>query len=93
VQLALSTGVPIVPVVHYGGEKIWENLRHFRRTPFCFRVGCPFRLKHGERRPGKAVRETMLNEVMGQMAALLPPEMRGEYADQAEKPCEYLEFL
>jgi 1-acyl-sn-glycerol-3-phosphate acyltransferase len=92
VQLALSAGVPIIPVVHFGGQKIWENIRRFRRTPFCFRVGRPFRLKC-EGRPGKTLRETMLNEVMGQMAALLPPEMRGIYAEQAGKSCEYLEFL
>jgi 1-acyl-sn-glycerol-3-phosphate acyltransferase len=92
VQLALLTGVPVLPVVHFGGEKIWDNLRHFRRTPFRFRVGRPFRFKY-EGRPGKAVRESMLAELMGQMAALLPETMRGCYAEQARRECRYLEFL
>ncbi|MDR0730114.1 MAG: 1-acyl-sn-glycerol-3-phosphate acyltransferase [Treponema sp.] len=92
VQLALITGAPVLPVVHFGGEKIWDNLRHFRRTPFRFRVGRPFRFKCDER-PGKAVRELMLTELMGQIAALLPEKMRGVYADQARQTCKYLEFL
>jgi 1-acyl-sn-glycerol-3-phosphate acyltransferase len=92
VQLALITGAPIVPVVHFGGEKIWENIKHFRRTPFQFRVGRPFRFKY-DGRPPKEVREVMLDEVMGQLAALLPENLRGEYADQAEQESRYLEFL
>jgi 1-acyl-sn-glycerol-3-phosphate acyltransferase len=92
VQLALITGAPVVPVVHYGGEKIWENIRHFRRTPFCFRVGRPFRFKC-EGRPGKEEREIMLDELMGQLAILLPDHMRGEYVDQAGRESHYLEFL
>jgi 1-acyl-sn-glycerol-3-phosphate acyltransferase len=92
VPLALLTGVPVLPVVHYGGEKIWDNLRHFRRTPFRFRVGRPFRFKY-EGRPCREVRESMLAELMGQMAALLPETMRGIYAEQARRECKYLEFL
>ncbi|MDR3146047.1 MAG: 1-acyl-sn-glycerol-3-phosphate acyltransferase [Treponema sp.] len=92
VQLALITGAPVLPVVHFGGEKIWDNLRHFKRTPFRFRVGRPFRFKY-EGRPDRQVREAMLTELMGQMAALLPEEMRGVYAEQVQQECKYLEFL
>jgi 1-acyl-sn-glycerol-3-phosphate acyltransferase len=92
VQLALLTGVPILPVVHFGGEKIWENMRRLRRTPFHFRVGRPFRFKY-EGRPDKKTKQAMLNELMGQIAALLPETMRGAYADQVSKEPEYLEFL
>jgi 1-acyl-sn-glycerol-3-phosphate acyltransferase len=92
VQLALITGAPILPVVHYGGEKIWENIRHLKRTPFRFRVGQPFRFKY-EKRPSKEAKDQMLEEVMGQIALLLPEEMRGIYAGQALKAPEHLEFL
>jgi 1-acyl-sn-glycerol-3-phosphate acyltransferase len=92
IQLALYTGSPVLPVVHYGGEHIWENIRHFKRTPFRFRVGRPFKIKFNGR-PDKLVREEMLEEVMGQMARLLPIEMRGIYADQAERESRYLEFI
>jgi 1-acyl-sn-glycerol-3-phosphate acyltransferase len=92
IQLALYTGSPVLPVVHYGGEHIWDNIRHFKRTPFRFRVGRPFRIKFSGR-PGRIVREEMLGEVMGQMARLLPVEMRGVYAGQAERESRYLEFI
>jgi hypothetical protein len=35
----------------------------------------------------------MLEEVMGQMARLLPVELRGIYAEQAERESKYLEFI
>ncbi|MDR1099061.1 MAG: 1-acyl-sn-glycerol-3-phosphate acyltransferase [Treponema sp.] len=92
IQLALYTGAPVLPVVHFGGERIWDNLRRLRRTPFCFKVGRPFRFKC-EQLPGKATRELMLGELMGQMARLLPEELRGVHAVQALRECQYLEFI
>jgi 1-acyl-sn-glycerol-3-phosphate acyltransferase len=92
VHLALDADVPVLPVVHYGGEHIWENIRRFRRTPFCFKTGRPFKIKFNGR-PDREEREEMLSEVMGQMAKLLPEGMRGIYAQQAEGPCRYLEFI
>jgi 1-acyl-sn-glycerol-3-phosphate acyltransferase len=92
IQLALYTGAPILPVVHFGGERIWDNLRRFKRTSFCFKVGRPFRFKC-EGRPSKNTREQMLAELMGEMARLLPEEMRGVYAEQALRESRYLEFI
>jgi 1-acyl-sn-glycerol-3-phosphate acyltransferase len=92
VQLALATGAPVLPVVHFGGEKIWENMKHLKRTSLCIKVGRPVRFKC-DGRPGKTVRAQMTDEMMGQLAALLPEEMRGEYAEQALRESEYLEFL
>ena len=92
VNLAFDTGAAVLPVVHYGGEHIWENMKHFRRTPFVFKPGRPFRINF-DGRPSKEKREEMLGEIMGQMAQLLPVEMRGIYAEQAERPCNYLSFL
>jgi 1-acyl-sn-glycerol-3-phosphate acyltransferase len=92
IQLALYTGAPVLPVAHYGGEDVWKNARHLRRTSFCFKAGRPFRIKFNGR-PDREEREAMLNEVMGQMARLLPAPMRGPYAEQAERECKYLEFI
>ncbi|MDR0623194.1 MAG: 1-acyl-sn-glycerol-3-phosphate acyltransferase [Treponema sp.] len=92
VQLALYTGAPVLPVVHFGGERIWDNIRRFKRTPFCFRVGRPFRFKC-EDRPDKLTRGLMLEELMGQMARLLPEDLRGVYAEQARRESVYLEFI
>jgi 1-acyl-sn-glycerol-3-phosphate acyltransferase len=92
ILMALESKAPVLPVVHYGGERVWENMRHFRRTPFCFKVGRPFRINY-EGRPGREDREVIIDEVMGQMARLLPEEMRGVYAEQTERECKYLEFI
>jgi 1-acyl-sn-glycerol-3-phosphate acyltransferase len=92
VQLALYTGAPVLPVVHFGGERIWNNIRRLKRTPFCFRVGRPFRFKN-EGRPDKHTRGLMLEELMGQMARLLPEDLRGIYAEQARRESVYLDFI
>jgi len=92
IQLALDANVPILPVAHHGGENVWKNIKRFRRTHFHFRAGRPFRIKY-EGRPGKEERETILAEVMGQMARLLPEQMRGVYTQQAELECKYLDFI
>ncbi|MDR1786914.1 MAG: 1-acyl-sn-glycerol-3-phosphate acyltransferase [Treponema sp.] len=93
VQLAYLTNAPVLPVVHFGGERIWDNLKHLRRTPFRFNVGRPFRFRFDGKSPGKSTREAMLDELMGQMARLLPENMRGPYAEAASKDAPHLEFL
>jgi 1-acyl-sn-glycerol-3-phosphate acyltransferase len=92
IQLALYTGAPVLPVVHFGGQRIWDNIRRFRRTPFCFKVGRPFRFKC-DGRPDRATRDLMLAELMGQMARLLPEELRGIYTEQARRESVYLDFV
>ena len=91
IQFALEADVPILPVVHCGGEHIWENIRHCKRTPLYFKAGKPFRINF-EGKPGKEEREAILDEVMGQMARLLPADKRGIYAQQAERECIYLDY-
>ena len=92
IHLAHDTGLPILPVAHYGGEHIWKNIKQFRRTDLHFRAGRPFRIKfHG--RPDHEERDEMLGEVMIQMARLLPTDKRGTYLDYSERECKYLEFI
>jgi 1-acyl-sn-glycerol-3-phosphate acyltransferase len=92
IELAFDAGAPVLPVVHHGGEHIWENIKRLRRTPFYFKAGTPFKIKF-DGRPDREVRNEMLGEVMGQMARLLPEEMRGIYTQQAERECKHLEFF
>jgi 1-acyl-sn-glycerol-3-phosphate acyltransferase len=92
IQLALDADVPILPVAHYGGENIWKNIKHLRRTPVCFKAGRPFRIKC-EGKPGREERDEITAEMMGQMAKLLPQNMRGIYAEQAERETKHLDFI
>jgi len=92
VLLALKSGSPLLPVVHYGGENFWSNLRALRRTDFIFRVGRPFRLEPEGRRVNQRMRRKMTDEIMFQLAALLPKSHRGVYADLASASRRYLRF-
>ena len=92
IKLALDMKVPILPVAHHGGERIWENMKHFRRTPFVFKAGRPFRIKF-EGRPTREEREKILTEVMVQMANLLPENMRGAYSGYNGNDFKYLDFI
>ncbi len=49
----------------------------FKRTPFILKVGNPFTIDlHGERM-NKEVSQMVVDEMMWQIAALLPPYYRG----------------
>jgi 1-acyl-sn-glycerol-3-phosphate acyltransferase len=82
VSIAVRSGVPIVPVAHFGGERFWENLRSFKKTQFHFRVGEPFTLSRPAGGLTKSARQKMADEIMGRLAALLPERYRGVYADE-----------
>lgn len=81
VSIAVRSGVPIVPVAHFGGERFWDNLRSLRKTEFHFRVGEPFTLARPATGLTKAARQDMADEIMRRLALLLPEGYRGVYAD------------
>jgi 1-acyl-sn-glycerol-3-phosphate acyltransferase len=92
VLLALRSEAPILPVVHYGGENFWQNFRRLRRTDFNIRVGNPFHIDTQGQSLSREVRQQITDEIMYQMAALLPPYYRGLYSDLSKASEEYLSF-
>jgi 1-acyl-sn-glycerol-3-phosphate acyltransferase len=92
VLLALRSGAPLLPVVHYGGEHFWRNLARLRRTSFHIVVGEPFYVESGGIKVTRHVRRQMTDEIMFQMAALLPPVNRGVYAHLDDATDTYLRF-
>lgn len=92
VLLALRSGAPILPLAYYGGECFHDNLRRLRRTEFRIIVGEPFYLDAGGTKVTRAVRQHMVDEMMCQVAALLPQEYRGVYADLSAATERYLRF-
>ncbi len=90
--LSLRSGAPILPIVVHGGETFWDNFRRLRRTDFHIAVGQPFRLDARGGRATGPVRQQMTDEVMYQMAALLPPAYRGVYSDLSAATEVYIEF-
>jgi 1-acyl-sn-glycerol-3-phosphate acyltransferase len=90
--IALHSEAPILPIAHWGGELFGSNLKKLRRTDFHFKVGKPFYLDaHGEKVNGK-VRQGMVDEIMSQIALLMPVEYRGNYIDCDLAPQNYLRF-
>ncbi len=92
VLLALRSGAPLLPVVYYGSEHYRDNLRRLRRTDFHIVVGKPFYIDAGGDRVTRQVRRQILDEIMYQMAALLPPAYRGVYSDLNAATEKYLAF-
>jgi 1-acyl-sn-glycerol-3-phosphate acyltransferase len=92
ILMALHTGAAILPVVHYGSENYPANLKHLRRTDLHYVVGKPFRVEAGAQRVTSSIRKQMIDEVMAQMAGLLPPQYRGAYTALNQAPPKYLVF-
>jgi len=92
VMMALLSGAPILPIMHYGSEKYQHNLKRFRRTDVKIIVGRSFTLDPGGKKVTHAVREQMTTDIMVQMAKLLPPDYRGEYSDLSAGTECYLHF-
>jgi hypothetical protein len=90
--LALRSGAPLLPLVFWGGERFWDNLPRLRRTDFYTSVGQPFTLDTGGVKITSQVRQAMTDEIMYQMAALLPPVYRGVYADLSSATEAFLRF-
>lgn len=81
--LAAKAGVPIVPVGLAGSEdaRFFGNLRRLRRTNVVIRAGKPFWLQPIQGKDRDGMLEQYTDEIMCQIAALLPPEYRGIYAN------------
>jgi 1-acyl-sn-glycerol-3-phosphate acyltransferase len=92
ILMALHSGAPLLPVVHYGSENYRENLKRLRRTDLKYKVGRPFRVDAGGQRVTRSIRQQMIDEVMFQMAALLPPKYRGAYTAVDTAPQNHLIF-
>lgn len=90
--LAARTGALIVPVGIVGVEGFWHNLPRLRRTPVEIVLGRPFRFVTRGRSLDRRALAQMTTETMYQLAATLPPERRGLYADLEAATEEWIEF-
>lgn len=90
VTLALHSGAPLLPVVFYGNEAFHHNICRLRRTNFHIRVGQPFRLDAHSQTVTRLVRQQMADEIMYQMASLLPLQYRGVYGELGNMTREYI---
>src|SRR4030042_5027181 len=77
VVIALKSKATIMPIVQYGVEKFSENIKKLRRTKIQLQVGVPFMICSSSTYPDKEERQLIADEIMYQMAKLLPAEHRG----------------
>jgi 1-acyl-sn-glycerol-3-phosphate acyltransferase len=89
--LAVKAKAPILPVAYYGHEGFWQNVKHLRRTPFHIRVGEIVRLRDGVNVLDRANRQPAVDEIMYQMAKIMPPEYRGYYADLSKATLNFIQ--
>lgn len=81
--LAAKARVPVLPVAITGTEDVVvkDRLRHFKRIHINLRIGKPFILPELRRQDRDKILEQSTDEMMCQIAALLPAAYRGVYAD------------
>jgi 1-acyl-sn-glycerol-3-phosphate acyltransferase len=92
VVIALKSKAAIMPIVQYGGEKFYEKIKKLRRTKITMKVGAPFMICPSSTYPDKKERRLIADEIMYQMAELLPAEYRGYYSDLSNATTNYLNF-
>jgi 1-acyl-sn-glycerol-3-phosphate acyltransferase len=90
--IALRAQAPVWPIVFFGGESYWQNLPRFKRTDFHIVVGNPFYLDARGEPLSRDVAQEMTDEIMYQLAALLPSSYRGLYSDLEKARQTYLRF-
>ncbi len=91
-MIATAARVPIIPMVQWGVQDLVSNLRRLRRTPLHFRVGTPFFLRVPDNRlPERSELRRMADEIMYQLAVLMPPHLRGYYRDLSAMTTEFIE--
>jgi 1-acyl-sn-glycerol-3-phosphate acyltransferase len=90
VLLAVRTGATMVPVGVSGMENYFHNLKRLRRTPVTANVGKPFRIKEGVTR--KQYMQAA-HEIMYLLAALIAPNLRGDYADLSKATMDMIQEI
>jgi 1-acyl-sn-glycerol-3-phosphate acyltransferase len=80
--LAWKAGVPVVPVAVTGTEDavVEKRLKHLKRINVRIVAGKPFSLPPVKGKDRDAVMQEYTDEIMCRIAALLPSERRGVYA-------------
>ncbi len=90
--IALRANAPVVPVGIINSNEVFKKGRIiFNRPTVTIRYGKPFMLAKSGARHSKADLERGIDEIMTQIAALLPQEYRGIYGERlagASQPAE-----
>jgi 1-acyl-sn-glycerol-3-phosphate acyltransferase len=92
VIIAYKANVPIYPIAIYGSEDFWFKLRHLRKTHIHFSMGEPFYIKNETDATSRVGRQETVDEIMRQIAKLLPTDYHGYYSGEISKEPKHLVF-
>jgi 1-acyl-sn-glycerol-3-phosphate acyltransferase len=84
VRIAIAAGAPVVPAVVLNSEAMIPGLRQWPKPIVTVRFGMPIRYDGAVDNPKNVAEQT--DAMMRAIAALLPPEGRGVYADEVDSP-------
>jgi len=82
--VATRTNALVIPVGIVGTPEIGRNWKRFKRTRVYVTFGRPFYFETAGARAGREVLSQMTTEAMYQLAAVLPPQQRGRFANLRE---------
>jgi 1-acyl-sn-glycerol-3-phosphate acyltransferase len=91
--IAFRTSARLLPVAITGQEQVFPCLRRFRRATVRVVYGPAFAPPPVEGKASAAQVHVFSEEIMYRLAALLPPEYRGVYADVEERRPELVARL
>lgn len=92
VLMATHNNAPVWPVACYGGEVLMDNLKRLKRTEYHVAVGNPFWVVTDGIKVTGQVRQRIADEMMYQIAALLPARYRGVFADMRSATTDFIRF-
>ncbi len=92
VSVALKSSAPILPIVIFGIEKFKANLTKLQKTDFNIVVGNQFYLDDCGMRINGSLRQDITDEIMFQIAALLPSNYRGYYSNLHSATEKFIKF-
>ena len=83
--IAISTGVPVVPVALTGSEPLQNTLKVLKPTATIrLKVGKPFVARNTSGKASRKSASALITEIMYRIAQMLPESKRGEYADLSD---------
>jgi len=77
--IASKTDVPVLPVGIIGTDKVHGIGWLWKRPRIVVRIGKPFKLPPTNNKISKSQMQSLTTQLMGEIAALLPPEYQGAY--------------
>jgi 1-acyl-sn-glycerol-3-phosphate acyltransferase len=83
-RIASQTGVLLLPVGISGTDRIKGISWLWRRPHIVINIGQPFSLPSFDGRLNKTQLQLLTNQLMSQIAALLPPEYQGVYSEHTD---------